>query len=403
LNACGIPTFTQPDAAAHAFCLMAQYSSNLRGLYETPVLVTDSPKETNPEQVQNVLKEAREAGRTLLTEIEAKAILCSYGIPAVETRPANDEGEAVELILRKRVDPNFGPIIFFGAGGGLVAASLDRAIGLPPLNATLAKRLMERTRTYAALKGGSQPRADLAALENLLTRFSQLVTEQPLIKEIDIDPLLASPGGAIALGVRVILFGPHLPAASLSKLVIRPYPTQYVHGWKLPDGTAVTIRPIRPEDESLMVDFHKSLSEETLHLRYFGLLKGEALITHERLARICFSDYDREIALVTETIQTERQIIAVARLIKARGANEAELAIVISDDWQGKGLGTKLLGDLLTIGRREAVERIVGHILPENYVMHRVCRKLGFELRYDTSRDVFRAEIELRPGECVRG
>jgi len=134
-------------------------------------------------------------------------------------------------------------------------------------------------------------------------------------------------------------------------------------------------------------------------LRYFGLLKGEALITHERLARICFSDYDREIALVTETIQTDRQkrqIIAVARLIKARGANEAELAIVISDDWQGKGLGTKLLGDLLTIGRREAVERIVGHILPENYVMHRICRKLGFELRYETSRDVFRAEIELR-------
>ena len=398
LNACGIPTFTQPDAAAHAFCLMAQYSSNLRGLYETPVLVTDSPKETHPEQVENFLREAREAGRTLLTEIEGKAILCSYGIPVVETRPAIDEQQTVELILGKRVDPNFGPIILFGAGRELVDAWHDRAIGLPPLNATLAKRLMERTRTYVALKG-SRPQADLAALENLLIRFSQLATEQPLIREIDVNPLLASSGGTNALGVRMILFEPHLPAASLSKLVIRPYPTQYVHEWKLPDGTTVAIRPIRPEDESLMIDFHKSLSEETVHLRYFGLLKGEALITHERLARICFSDYDREIALVTETIQTDRQqrqIIAVARLIKARGANEAELAIVISDDWQGKGLGTKLLGDLLTIGRREAVERIVGHILPENYVMHRICRKLGFELRYETSRDVFRAEIELR-------
>jgi acetyltransferase len=399
LNACGIPTFTQPDAAAHAFCLMAQYSSNLRGLYETPVLVTDSHNEAHPERVENILREARETGRTLLTEIEAKAILSSYGILVVETRRADDEEEAVELILGKRVDPNFGPIILFGAGGRLTDVWHDRAIGLPPLNATLAKRLMERTRTYAALKSVSRPQADLAALENLLIRFSQLVVEQPLIKEIDVNPLLASPKGASALGVRMILFESRLAAASLSKLLIRPYPTRYVDEWKLADGTAVTIRPIRPEDESLMIDFHKSLSEETVYLRYFGFLKGEALITHERLARICFSDYDREIALVTETIRPgwdQRQIIAVARLIKAHGANEAELAIVISDDWQGKGLGTKLVGDLLTIGRTEGLKRVIGYILPENYVMQRIFRKLGFEVRYDTSRDVFRIEIELQ-------
>jgi len=128
-------------------------------------------------------------------------------------------------------------------------------------------------------------------------------------------------------------------------------------------------------------------------------VKGESLITHERLARICFSDYDREIALVTERIQPDRdqrQIIAVARLIKAHCANEAELAIVISDDWQGKGLGTKLLGDLLTIGRTEGLERIVGYILPENYVMQRICSKLGFTLRYDPPEDAFEATMELR-------
>src|ERR1700751_56770 len=111
-----------------------------------------------------------------------------------------------------------------------------------------------------------------------------------------------------------------------------------------------------------MIDFHKSLSKETVHMRYFGFLKGESLLTHERLARICFSDYDREIALVTERSQPgrgQRQIIAVDRRIKADCANEAELAIVISDDWQGRGLGTKLLDDLLTIGRTEGLERIV--------------------------------------------
>jgi len=402
LNACGVPTFTQPDAAARAFCLMAQYSSNLRGLYEMPTLVTKSPQETHPRRVETIIRGARKTKRTLLTEVEAKAILSSYGFPVVETRRADDEEEAVELILGKRVDPNFGPIILFGAGGRLVDAWRDRAVGLPPLNATLAKRLMEQTRIYAALNGVSRPPADLVALENLLISFSQLVAEQPPIEEIDINPLLASPRGAIALSVRMTLYDPHQPAASLPKLVIRPYPTQYLHVWKLADGTPVTIRPIRPEDESLMINFHKSLSEETVHLRYFGVLMHEALISHERLVRICFSDCDREIALVVERAQPglgDRQIVAVARLIKGHRTNDAELAIVISDDWQGRGLGTKLLRDLLEIGRTEGLERLVGNILPENYVMQRICRKLGLELRYDASEDAFRAEIELRrPG-----
>ena len=468
-NASGIPTFDHPDAAARAFCLMAQYSSNLRALYETPVLLTGSTEEIRRERVEAVLREVREAGRTLLTEVEAKEILSSYGIPVVEIRLAKNEEEAVaflqssvvlkgnaeitrdkgaadqvkfdsrapaemrtayrsiqkqvgnladadafqavtvqkmissdgvELSLGKRIDPNFGPIILFGAGGQLVEVWCDRAIGLPPLNATLAKRLMERTRIYAALNGGvGRPQADLDALEKLLIRFSQLVAEQPLIKEIDVNPLLASPRGVIVLDARMILAEPDQPAASLSKLVIRPYPTQYVREWKLADGTLVVIRPIRPEDEPLAIDFHKSLSEETLHLRYFGFLEGEALIAHERLVQICYSDYDREINLVAERIQpgrNQQQIIAIARLIKSYGANEAELAIVISDDWQGKGLGTKLVRDLLEIGCTEGLERIVGYVLPENYVMQRICRKQGFEVRFDRSRDVFKAEIELR-------
>jgi acetyltransferase len=382
---------------------MAQYSSNLRALYETPVLLTGSHEDIHRERVEILLTEVRETGPTPLTEVEAKEILWIYGIPVAEMQIATNEEKAVELILGMRIDPNFGPIILFGAGGQLADVFSDRAIGFPPLNPTLAKRLMERTRIYVALNSVSRPQADMCALEQVLIRFSQLVAEQPLIKEIDVNPLLALPRGAIALGVRMMLSEPHQPAACVSKLAIRPYPARYLYGWKLRDGTPVTIRPIRPEDESLMIDFHKSLSEETVHLRYFGFLKGEALITHERLARICFSDYDREIALVTERIQPgqdQRQIIAVARLIKAHGANEAELAIVISDDWQGKGLGTKLLGDLLTIGRIEGLEQIVGYILPENYVMQRICTRLGFEVRYDTSRDVFRAEIELQRHEC---
>jgi acetyltransferase len=322
------------------------------------------------------------------------------GIPFVGKRVAKNEEQVVELMLGKRIDPNFGPIILFGAGGRLVDAWRDRAIGLPPLNATLAKRLMERTRIYVALKSGGRAQANLATLEKLLIRFSQLVAEQALIEEIDINPLWVSPWGAIALDGHILLSEPHQTTASLSKLAIRSYPTQYVHKWKLADRTPVTIRPIRPEDESLMINFHKSLSEETVHMRYFGWLKAETLIAHERLVRICFSDYDREIAFVAERIQTggdQREIIAIARLIKAHGTNEAEVDIVISDVWQGKGLGTKLLGDLVAIGRSEGLERIIGRILPDNHVMQHICRKLGFALRYDTSEEAFEAEFEL-PG-----
>jgi acetyltransferase len=163
-----------------------------------------------------------------------------------------------------------------------------------------------------------------------LIRFGQLVAEQPVVRQIEVNPLVASPEGVLVLNTRMMLSEPGLTATSQSKLLIRPYPTEYVHCWNLADETPLTIRPIRPEDEPLMITFHQALSEETLYFRYFGLFNHEELIRHERLVRICFSDYDREITLVAERIQlspNDRQIIAVARLIKAYGANSAELAI----------------------------------------------------------------------------
>ena len=210
--------------------------------------------------------EVRTAYRSIQKQVGNLADPDAFHAVSVQPMVSSD---GVELILVKRIDPNFGPIILFGAGGPLVEVWCDRAIGLPPLNATLAKRLMERTHIYAALNGGAgRPQADLDALEKLLIRFSQLVAEQPLIKEIDVNPLLASPRGVIVLDARMILSEPDQPAASLSELVIRPYPMQYVREWKFA-GTPVFIRPIRPEDEPLTIDFHKSLSEETAHFALF--------------------------------------------------------------------------------------------------------------------------------------
>jgi acetyltransferase len=295
--------------------------------------------------------------------------------------------EGYELIIGSSPDGQFGPVLLFGAGGQLVEVFQDRALGLPPLNATLARRMMERTRIYEALKGvrGRKP-LDLAALEQLLVRFSELVVEQPWIAEIDINPLLASSERLVALDARVVIHGKEFSEDKLPQPAIRPYPTQYVTKCNVKKDVQIVMRPIRPEDEPLMVKFHETLSERSVYYRYFSPLKLPQRIAHDRLTRICFNDYDREIALVAEYKNPKtkaQEILGVGRLSKIQGASEGEFALVVSDEWQNFGVGTELLKQLVEIGRHEKLERIVGYILAENRSMQHVCREAGFELEYD--------------------
>jgi acetyltransferase len=290
-----------------------------------------------------------------------------------------------EIIIGSSIDPQFGPVLLFGMGGQLVEVFKDRALALPPLNSTLALRMMERTRIYTALQGvrGRRP-VDIAGLQHLLVRFSQLVVEQRLIKEIDINPLLASPDRLIALDARVVLYEPGVSAADVPPLAIRPYPLQYVQPWTAKDGTPLVIRPIRPEDEPLIVKFHEKLSEQTVYRRYFQHLRLSDRIRHERLTRICFNDYDREIALVAEhedPATGERALVGVGRLSKSRTANDAEFAVLVADAYQRRGIGTELLRRLVQIGRDEKLSRITGEILIENSGMVRTSRNVGFQIR----------------------
>ncbi len=309
--------------------------------------------------------------------------------------------DGYELIIGSSIDPSFGPVLLFGSGGQLVEIFKDRALGLPPLNATLARRMMERTQIFTALKGvrGRKP-VDIAALEQLLVRFSQLVAEQPWIKEIDINPLVVSGDRILALDGRVVLHASGVGEAGLPRPAIRPYPSQYVGQWKLKNGREVTIRPIRPADEPLMVNFHQSLSEERVYHRYFNALQVSERIAHDRLLRICFNDYDREIALVAEYRPAANpkaaEILGVARLSKLRRDNNAEFALVISDAWQRLGLGEELLKRLVNVGKAEKTSRIVGHILPENHAMQHVCRKLGFALEHDDDGHDFIATYSVK-------
>lgn len=475
LQKAGIPAFDYPDTAARMFQYLWKYSYNLRGLYETPVLPASS---TGAEALKLTYGKA---GGTLLSEIESKKLLATYGIPVVETRLAKTSAEAVrlakkigypvvlklhsetvthktdvggvaldlpdagsvreayrniessvhkkagqgafqgvtvqpfirpagyELILGSSIDPQFGPVLLFGAGGQMVEIFHDHALALPPLNTTLARRMMEQTRIFQALRGirGRKP-VDMAKLEELLVLFSRLVVEQPRIKEIDINPLLASPEGLIALDARVVLHEPGLSQEDLPKPAIRPYPVEYARPWKMGDGSAIAIRPIRPEDEPAMVRFHETLSGQSVYFRYFHMIGLDQRVAHERLTRVCFNDYDREIALVAERKgfkATDGGILAVGRLSRQPGTRDAEFAMLVSDKVQHQGLGTELLRRLVDIGRRENLYSIRAQILPDNLDMQHVCEKLGFTLDPSIHDGIVTARLDLasdsrRPRVC---
>jgi acetyltransferase len=307
--------------------------------------------------------------------------------------------DGYELILGSSLDPQFGPVVLFGSGGQLVEVYRDRALALPPLNATLAQRLMEQTNVYKALKGvrGRAP-VDLGALQRILIRFSQLVVEQPWIKEIDINPLLASPDRLIALDARVIVHASKAEIDKLPKPAIRPYPNQYVGEWKMKDGTSVQLRPIRPEDEPLMVKFHATLSERTVYLRYFHMEHLSARVAHERLLQKCFIDYDREMALVADLQNPktgEHEILAVGRLTKTPNEPEAEVAVLVGDHWQNQGLGTELVRRLVEVGRDEKLARVLANIMPENQSMRSLADRLGFAVRSTDDPNMLTAVLKI--------
>jgi acetyltransferase len=307
--------------------------------------------------------------------------------------------DGYELILGSSIDPQFGPVILFGSGGQLVEVYRDRALALPPLNTTLAQRLMEQTRIYAALKGTrGRPAVDLQALEVLLARFSRLVVEHPWIKEIDINPLLASHERLLALDARVIIYEPATASAQLPRTAIRPYPVQYVAPWKMKDGTTAVIRPIRPEDEPLLVKFHQELSERSVYLRYFHAERLSTRVDHERLIRKCFIDYDREMALVVDrgnAATGEHEILGVGRLIKSRTGKEAEVGVLVTDRLQHAGIGSELLRRLVQVGAEEGLERIVAHILPENRDMQALAARFGFKTQAAADPDSVTAVLKF--------
>ena len=336
----------------------------------------------------------RNAYRAIQSSVTEKAGADKFGGVTVQPMAKLD---GYELILGSSVDPQFGPVLLFGSGGQLVEVYKDSALALPPLNTTLAQRLMEQTQIHKALKGvRGRKQVDLKALEILLVRFSQLVAEQPWIKEIDINPLLASSDRLLALDARVVLQDPATKPEDLPRTAICPYPTQYVSQWKDKKGLSFTIRPIRPEDEPLMVEFHRTLSDRTVYLRYFATLSLSARIAHERLLRICFGDYEREIVLVAEQrTEGKTRIVGVGRLNKMHGRREAEVAVLVNDELQGHGLGSELLRQVIEVARAEKLTRVRSEMLADNIAMQAISKHLGFKMQRSLDSTSVSAVLDL--------
>jgi acetyltransferase len=302
-----------------------------------------------------------------------------------------------ELILGSKKDRDFGAVLLFGSGGVGVELFRDFSIGLPPMNQVLARRMMEETTIYRALSKGLRNRspANLKSLEEVMVRFSGMVTDFPEIAEMDVNPLSVGEGKVFAVDVRILLDPKPVDRSTpYPHMVILPYPTKYVIPWKLEDGTDVLLRPIRPEDETMESEFINGLSEETNRYRFFNIVRN---LPHSDLVRFCNIDYDREMAIVAEITEGGRhREIGVGRLIAEPDRRRGEFAVVIADQYQAKGLGRKLVDMLIDIAEERRFESIFGVVLRDNAPMLALCREMGFSVKYEE--DYARAELTLNVG-----
>ncbi|MGD0232520.1 MAG: bifunctional acetate--CoA ligase family protein/GNAT family N-acetyltransferase [Syntrophorhabdales bacterium] len=305
------------------------------------------------------------------------------------------EGVDYQLILGSKKDTDFGSIILFGVGGMRAETYRDVSFAIPPLNQTLARLLMEETELCRTLRDFSpQKMAAFREMEQIVVNFSNFVVDFPEIAEMDINPIVISKGKPLAVNARIVLEeGDFTQTVQYSHLAITPYPTRYVTHSLLPNGREVVLRPIKPEDEPLEHELLSSLSQATMRSRFFSIIKD---ISHEMLVRYCNIDYDREMAIVAEVRENEkRKLIGIGRLIIDREFKSGEFAVLVHDDHQGSGLGSKLVDMLIGVAEEKGLERMYGEVLTENAKMLAVCKKLGFIVE-TADEEITRVGLSLR-------
>ena len=460
----GIPTFDTPERAIRAYMDLYRYSRNIETLQEIPPKLPAKPRfERN--EADELIRKNLSRKRCRLTELEAKSLLKTYGIPVNETVSVTSKVQAVlaaekigfpvaikinsrdilhksdaggvrlnianadqvstafdeittsvrkhfpnaeiegitiqqmishsaiELIVGAKKDPDFGPVILFGLGGTFTEVIQDRAIGLPPLNRLLAGRIMEETKAFRLLQGfRDYPPANMVRLEEILIRVSQFVTDFPEIEQLDINPIFVHGEDVVAVDARIILKSSERP--SPLHLVISSYPVEQEYRTTVQDIGEILVRPVKPEDAPLFVTLFDRLSRQSIYNRFFGHLKR---LPASMLARFTQIDYDREIALVGILEEgTDEKLMGVSRIIPEHGGMSAEFAVMVADEWHGKGIGATLLKQCLLIAKKRNMPQVWGIVLAENRQMLALGRKLGFKIERRESGGEFLLSINLQ-------
>jgi acetyltransferase len=283
-----------------------------------------------------------------------------------------------ELLLGSKNDAQFGHVILFGTGGTSTEAFNDVSIGFPPLNQVLARRLIEETNIYKRTST-SDKAFDANAVEEILVKFSRLVADFPEIAAIDINPLIASANGAVAVDARIVIDWDRFMrevADHREPSLIAAYPKKYIATRTLKNGEQVLLRPIKAEDEGRFDELIKSLSPESMRFRFFSIIKE---MPHETLTKYCNLDYDRQIAIVAELQQTPKRIIGAGRVIVEPDGKSGEFAVLVTDEWQRRGLGSLLMDYIIDFARDKHLEKIFAHVLSNNCKMLRLSEKKGFK------------------------
>ena len=393
----GIPELATPENAVEAFGLLASYARNQRLLRQVPgPLAPDAIPQLD--RAREIVRRALARGRDQLTTAELQRLLAAIGVR--DRSAAGQQVRGTELYVGVSRDAVFGPVIRFGRGSaaGLVG---EAVVALPPLNTAIIQTLVRTSRNAPVFTdAGGMTAPEVAAWERTLWAVSELVSELPEIRELEISPLVVAAREIYASGARVAIALPAPEAGRYDHMAIHPYPSDIGARWQLPDGVTVTVRPIRPEDAETEASFVRNLSDDARHARF---MTGVKELTREMLIRFTQIDYDRELALVglVERAGKETQI-AVARYIKA-DRESAHIAIVVADEWQGRGIGLRLLETLVAAARARGIVRLEGEVLADNTAVRSLLARLGFSLRRDPDgADVFLIEKRLAGDSEVR-
>jgi len=302
-----------------------------------------------------------------------------------------------ELIIGMKKDPVFGAVIMVGMGGTAAEVFRDRALALPPLNESLARRMLESLKSWPLLQGyRGKPGANIDRLIEILMRFSYLVADYPEISELDVNPLVVTPDDVIALDARVVVDRSVVSSniRPYQHLAIRPYPEEFVANKRLSDKTKVVLRPIKPEDEPMWHDLLNNCSTETLRSRFSYVFKQT---THQMATRYCFLDYDREIGIVAEVEEEgERKLIGVGRLVADANKETAEYAVLVADQWHGRGLGKLLTKYSIDVAKGWGVSRVVAETAKNNHRMLSIFRGCNFTVNDQQEEDVVLVEREIK-------